>query len=93
MQISLTPEDLRPVVAAVVSEALAQMTADSEKLGDQLAYTEPHAARLLGLNHHQLRDERLRGRIGHSKVVGNGIRYSRSDLLTYLGRNRTEVSA
>ena len=57
-------------------------------LPDKLAFTEAEAARLLSLNTHQLRDERLRGRITASKIVGNRIAYRREDLLEYLTSRR-----
>jgi hypothetical protein len=85
-------EALRPLIAAVVAETIAALEADRAKLGDRLAYSESEAARMLGLNTHQLRDERLRGRIGASKIVGGRIAYTRDDLINYLMRTRLEVS-
>ena len=58
-------------------------------LPDKLAFTEAEAARLLSLNTHQLRDERLRGRITASKIVGNRIAYRREDLLHQTSRRIT----
>ena len=87
--LSIDAETLRPLIAAVVAETLAALDVDRAKLGDRLAYSEPEAARLLGLNTHQLRDERLRGRIAASAIVGKRIRYQRSDLLAYLSERRT----
>ena len=84
------PDDLRPLVATIVTEALAQLRADETALGDRLAFSEQEAARLLGLESHQLRDERLRGRIAASQIVGRRIRYRRDDLISYLARHRTE---
>ena len=81
---------LEPIIAATVAATLAALQSDESRIGDRLAYTEPEAARLLSLKPHQLRDERLRGRIGASGVVGKGIRYTREDLLGYLARERTE---
>ena len=83
--------ELAPVIAATVQATLARIAADSAKLGDKLAFDEPEAARLLSLESHQLRDERLRGRITASVIVGRRIRYRREDLLEYLTRNRTEA--
>ncbi|WP_373653381.1 helix-turn-helix domain-containing protein [Schlesneria sp. DSM 10557] len=90
LTVSLTQDDLRPLVASVVAETIAAIKADEAKLGDRLAFSEPEAARLIGLEPHQLRDERGRGRIGASQIVGRRIRYTRSDLLQYLARNRSE---
>lgn len=91
MQVNFSPDDLRPLVATIVTEALAQLRTDEAALGDKLAFDEREAARLLGLEPHQLRDERLRGRIAASQIVGRRIRYRRDDLLTYLTRHRTEA--
>lgn len=93
MQVTISPEELLPVIQAAVTETLARLRDDEAKLGDRLAYKEPEAARLLGMESHQLRDERLRGRIGASSIVGRGIRYTRADLLAYLSANRTEARA
>jgi hypothetical protein len=90
VSLAIDAESLRPLVASVVAEALAALPADSAKT---LAYTEPEAAELLGLHPHQLRDERRRGRIGCSRIVGNQVRYTRRDLLDYLARTREEVGA
>jgi hypothetical protein len=87
--VKLDAEVLRPLVEAVVAEALRQLEADRHRLdGEVLAYSEVDAAKLLGLEEHQLRDERRRGRIGASQIVGRRIRYARSDLLTYLEGRR-----
>ena len=91
MLLNISPEELRPVIEAAVIETLARIRDDESKLGDLLALSEPEAARVVGLESHQLRDERLRGRIGASAIVGRRIRYMRDDLLKYLKRNRTEA--
>ncbi|WP_397569045.1 helix-turn-helix domain-containing protein [Schlesneria sp. T3-172] len=90
MQVSIDPESFAPVIAAVVAETIAAIQTDEERLGDQIAFSEQKAARLVDMEPHQLRDERLRGRIGASQIVGRRIRYTRSDLLQYLARNRSE---
>ena len=87
--LSLNPAYLRPLIAEVVKETLAALEADRARLGDRLAFSEPEAARLLGLAPHQLRDERRRGRIQASQVVGRRERYTRQDLLDYLMARRT----
>ena len=91
MLLNISPEELRPVIEAAVIETLARIRDDESKLGDLLALSEPEAARVVGLESHQLRDERLRGRIGASAIVGRRIRYLSDDLLKYLKRNRTEA--
>lgn len=83
--------DLAPIIAAVVAVTLAALKADEDRLGDKWAFSEPEAARLLSMKPHQLRDERLRGRIGASGICKNGVRYTRDDLLGYLARNRSEA--
>ncbi len=84
---------LRDLVADVVRETLAAIEAEHRQVpGDRLAYSESEAARLLGLNVHQLRDERLRGRVAASVVVGKRIRYLRDDLLVYLRRGRVNAA-
>jgi hypothetical protein len=51
-------------------------------------FIEEEAARLLGLELHVLRDERRRGRIATSQIVGRRIRYTQADLLNYLAARR-----
>lgn len=80
--------DLRPVVEAVVAETLATLqAADAAIGGHRLAYLEREAAELLGVRPHTLRDARLRGEIVGTKIGGR-IAYERSELLSYLQRNR-----
>src|SRR5262249_41369695 len=87
--LALPAEALRPLVAEVVREVLRQQADAAATLdGDRLAYSEPEAARLLGLEPHVLADERRRGRIGASQVVGRRIRYTREDLAAYLAGRR-----
>ncbi len=76
------------MIAMVVAETLSQIREDEANIGDKLAFDEPEAARLLSLKSHQLRDERLRGRISASAMVGRRIRYRRQDLLKYLAARR-----
>jgi hypothetical protein len=92
MQLQLSPNELKPIVAEIVAEVVAQLDADRAKLADAEAFNETTGAKMLGLNVHQLRDERLRGRIGHSKIVGGQIRYTRADILAYLNKNRSEAA-
>lgn len=87
---SLDHSALAPLVRQVVAEALAALEAERATIPDRLAFSEPEAARLLGLNVWVLRGERLRGRIKASKIVGRRIRYLRSDLLDYLVQRRVE---
>jgi hypothetical protein len=80
---------LRPLIRETVRETIAQMGSDKAQFDGQLAYTEEQAAALLGLRVHQLRDERLRGRIAASVIVGRRVRYLRADLVAYLMARRT----
>ncbi len=91
MQVMIDPAELAPIIAATVSEVMARIRDDEAALGDRLAFSEPVAARMLELEPHQLRDERLRGRIAASQIVGRRIRYLREDLIGYLARHRTEA--
>ena len=91
MQVNIDPAELAPIIAATVAATLAQLHDDAARIGDRLAFDEPEAARMLSLEPHQLRDERLRGRIAASAIVGRRIRYQRQDLLDYLTARRTEA--
>jgi excisionase family DNA binding protein len=86
----IDPGPLAELVRRLVVEALADLDAQRQQLPDRLAYTQAEAARLLGLHSHQLRDERRRGRISASQIVGKRIRYTREDLLKYLTQHRVE---
>ena len=93
VSLSVDAEALRPLVAEVVTEVLARVEADRAKLDGRLGYSEEEAARLLGLEPHVLRDERRRGRIAASQIVGRRIRYTREDLVAYLLARRVEPTA
>lgn len=82
--IQIDVETLQPLIAAVVTEVLKQLDGDAARLGSRLAWGEAEAAELLGLQPHQLRDERRRGRIKCSQGPGKLILYSRENLLEYL---------
>lgn len=90
MKIHFDPEDLQPVIAAIVAETLRQLQTDQGTNG-RLAYSEAEAAELLGLEQHQLRDERLRGRIHASMGPGRRILYTKHDLAEYLAARRYEA--
>jgi hypothetical protein len=93
LQLQMDPSILAPLIHSVVVEVLAQVEADREWLHAKIAYTEAEAARLLSLNPHQLRDERLRGRIVASIGPGRRVLYSRDDLMTYLASRRWTAAA
>jgi hypothetical protein len=90
LSLSINPGPLTELVRRLVAEAVANLESQRQRLPDRLAFSEAEAARLLGLNPHQLRDERRRGRIEASEVVGRRIRYLREDLMAYLMRHRSE---
>jgi len=87
VNVSIATDDLRDFIKAVVSETLGELERAGPPNG-RIAFSEPEAAALIGLLPHQLRDERLRGRIEASQVVGRRVRYLRADLLEYLARGR-----
>ena len=78
------PESFRPLIEQAVQAAMLKMESARAVVADRLCYSEPEAAAMLGLEPHQLRDERLRGRIKASSIVCRRIRYTRQDLMEYL---------
>lgn len=71
---------LRSLVREAVADAVARAA--------RPCYTEAEAAALLGVGPHVLRDERLRGRIGCSRIAGRRVRYTPADLDAYLASRR-----
>jgi Helix-turn-helix domain len=88
MQVSLAAADLEPLVERIIEAVVSRLETVRAAMGDQLAFSEERAAQLLELETHVLRDERRRGRIIASKIVGRRIRYQRADLLQYLAERR-----
>jgi hypothetical protein len=84
VKLDIGPDELRPVIQAVVAETIAKLESQREALSGKLAYSEYEAAQLIGLTERQLADERRRKRITASSIVGRRIRYLRSDLIGYL---------
>jgi hypothetical protein len=91
LHLQLDAEALRPLISAVVAETLAAVENVRATLPDKLAFTEAEAARLLSLRTHQLRDERLRGRIEASVGPGRKVLYTREQLLGYLASRKWEL--
>lgn len=87
MKFLIDTAELRPLVEAVVAEAVSAIQRSGLDDDGRLAYPEPEAAQLLGLASHQLRDARLRGEITATKLGGR-IGYERGELIDYLARGR-----
>jgi hypothetical protein len=88
MQFNFDPEVLTPLIRAVIEQTLAAVEESRASLPDKIAFSEAEAAKLLSLHTHQLRDERLRGRIEASVGPGKKVLYSKTDLLNYLASRR-----
>lgn len=86
-ELRLDASELRPVVQEVVAAVLQEFEGRRALLNGKLAIPENEAAQLLGLNVWQLRDIRLSGKIGHTRIVGNRIRYTTEHLTDYLEKN------
>src|SRR5262245_18486101 len=92
---SIDQAGLRTLNQQAVEETLRRLEearSSAPDRRDRLAYPEAEAAALLGLAQHVLRDERRRGRIAATKVVGGRVRYTRQDLIDYLMASRREAS-
>jgi len=86
MKIDFDPDILKPVIDLAVETALARfqdVAQFRDLLGDQLMFTEPQAARLLGLTPTALKSERAKGRI-HYSTRRRQIKYLREHLLEYV---------
>jgi hypothetical protein len=81
---------LRPLIETIIEATVSRLDAARATLDGKLCFSEEEAARLLGLEPHVLRDERRRGRIKASKIVGRRVRYLREDLTSYLLGRREE---
>jgi len=89
LTLAIDPAALAPLVRAVVAEVIAQLEPDRVKIDEsRLCFGEEEAAAMLGLRSSQLRDERRRGRIAASSIVGRRVRYQRADLVRYLSERR-----
>ncbi len=83
----LSADELRPIVQEVVRVVIDELTNLDHLVNGKLALNEEQAADLLGLNPWQLRDLRLAEKIGYTRIVGNRVRYTLSDLHGYLRRH------
>jgi hypothetical protein len=77
-------DSIKPIIEATVAETLGRLATLRPSDNGPLCYTEPEAAELLHLDPRVLADERRRGRIKASAIVGRRIRYRREDLADYL---------
>ncbi len=83
LSLQLDQDALAPLVREIVREVLQQLEEARTAVPEgRLAWSEEEAARLPGLEPHVLRDERRRGRIGASSIVGRRIRYTRRTWLS-----------
>ena len=85
MKVIFDEPELRPLIERVVSETVERLTTGLAECGRQFAYPEAEAAAMIGVERHVLRDARLRGEIGASRI-GKKVIYSRQQLLTFLER-------
>ena len=92
LALQLDAEALRPLITEVVRETLAQVEAARAQLDGRLAYSEEEAARLIGLEPHVLRDERRRGRVTASQVVGAPVSDTRKRTCSTTWRRDASVS-
>ncbi len=88
LHLTLDAATLQPLIKQIVRATLDEIGQERDQLADKLVYSEQEAAKLLGVAYHVLRDERQRGRIQCSHIVGRRVRYSRQDLLDYLEGRR-----
>lgn len=78
--IHLDEETLRPLVQQVVQQTLSLCDDMTGGEGMRLAWREDEAAKLVGMQPHQLRDRRLEGEV-RAKKVGRSWYYTRDELL------------
>lgn len=91
MRLELDLDTLRPLIREIIAEVIAEMGTHRLDNPDEIL-TEAEAASRLRLNPWQLRDERLRGRIQASAVVGRRIRYTAADLQRYLSKRTVNAA-
>ena len=81
MKLEFSKDELRPLVAEIVTEVLERFDGDG-----RLAWDESEAAKLIGVARHVLRDARLTGKVQHGRC-GRKILYSRRQLLDFVEGN------
>ncbi len=85
-ELRIDPAELKSLVRDIVTSVLQELEQHRLLVNGKLALSEPEAAELLGLHPWQLRDVRLAGKIGHTRITGNKVRYSLEDLQSYLAQ-------
>jgi hypothetical protein len=88
MQLNIDAVELKALVREVATE-LERERATLDHGPEWLACNESKAADLLGVKPSVLRDERARGNLSCCFIAGGRVRYTRAQLVEYLGR-RTE---
>lgn len=83
-ELRIDPAELKALVQEIVAQVIEELQQHQQMLNGKLALSEPEAAELLGLHPWQLRDLRLAGKLGYSRIVGNKVRYTVQDLTDYL---------
>jgi helix-turn-helix protein len=91
--LAINPATLAPLVRQIVAETVAAVQEAQVVVptNGPLAFSEEQAAAMLGVEIHVLADERRRGRITASRIVGRRIRYTRETLLNYLAERQDNV--
>ena len=83
-ELRIDPVELKTLVHGIVTAVLDELEQHRLLVNGKLALSEPEAAGLLDLHPWQLREVRLAGKIGHTRIVGNKVRYTVEDLHAYL---------
>ena len=79
---SLSDTDIAAIQKTVI-DTVQVMLRENAALNGKLAYSELHAASLIGCPKHRLRDCRLRGEIKGYRI-GRSVHYTRDELLRFL---------
>jgi len=79
VKLELSPDDLKPIVAEAVAQAIEQLRGNELRFAEQFGFPEAQAASLIGVRPHVLRDLRLKG-LAKAKRVGRGYLWHRNEL-------------
>lgn len=91
MQISLSQDDLRPLITEIVSEAVRQISLERSKPAEPMLLTIKQAAKLLNLSESSVYLETKAGRLKPVRV-GTAVRYAPSDLQAWIDAERARTS-